>query len=179
MNKREIDILFSKEAIERRVAEMAREIEGDFRDGEMVVVGVLKGAFVFMADLVRQIRRPLTCDFIRVSSYEQDRDTGVVRMEFDMTQPVGGKKVLLVEDIVDSGKTLRHLRRHIEAKSPSQLKVATLLYKGSPTNSRGLVDYVGFDAPNRYVIGYGLDSEGVYRSLPYVGAFKTPARARD
>lgn len=172
MPEREIDILFSKDVIERRVAEMAREVEEDFRDGDMVVVGVLKGAFVFMADLVRQIHRPLTCDFIRVSSYERDQDTGIVRMEFDMTQPIEGKHVLLVEDIVDSGKTLRHLRRHIEAKNPAMLKIVTLLYKGTPTNSRTLVDYIGFDVPNRYIIGYGLDSEGVYRSLPYVGAFK-------
>ncbi|HPM42078.1 MAG TPA: hypoxanthine phosphoribosyltransferase [bacterium] len=172
MKGREIEVLFAKETIDRRVAEMAREIEADFMDGELVVVGVLKGSFVFMADLVRAIKRPLSCDFIRVSSYEHDKDTGVVRMEFDMTQPIGGKNVLLVEDIVDSGKTLRHLRRHIEAKDPAKMKVATLLYKGTPTNSRTLVDYVGFDSPHKYVIGYGLDSEGLYRSLPYVGAFK-------
>lgn len=168
---RAIDVLFSEEAIEQRIREMAGEIESDFAGGEMVVVGVLKGSFIFMADLVRHIRRSLTCDFIRVSSYEHDRDTGVVRMEFDMTQPVKDKRVLLIEDIVDSGKTLRHLRRHIEVKNPAMLKVATLLYKGTPTNSRSLVDYVGFDCPDRYVIGYGLDSEGLYRSLPYVGAF--------
>ena len=172
MAGREIEVLFSKETIDRRIAEMAREIEADFADGEMVVVGVLKGSFVFMADLVRQIRRPLACDFVRVSSYEHDQDTGIVRMEFDMTQPVEDKQVLLVEDIVDSGKTLRHLRRHIEAKSPRKLKIATLLYKGTPTNSRSLVDYVGFDSPHKYVVGYGLDSEGLYRSLPYVGAFR-------
>ncbi|HPQ80926.1 MAG TPA: hypoxanthine phosphoribosyltransferase [bacterium] len=172
MRSKEIEILFSEDAIGRRLDELARDIEADFPDGDLVVVGVLKGSFIFMADLVRRIRRPLSCDFVRVSSYEHDRDTGVVRMEFDMTQPVEGKNVLLVEDIVDSGKTLRHLRRHIEAKEPAKMKVATLLYKGTPTNSRSLVDYVGFDSPHKYVIGYGLDSEGLYRSLPYVGAFK-------
>lgn len=169
---REIEVLFSKDAIVQRVGEMANEIEAEFSGGDMVVVGVLKGSFVFMADLVRGIKKPLTCDFIRISSYEHDMDTGIVRMEFDMTQPVGGKNVLLVEDIVDSGKTLRHLRRHIEAKEPAKLKIATLLYKGIPMKPLGLVDYIGFHCPDRYVIGYGLDSEGLYRSLPYVGAFK-------
>lgn len=174
MTDRCVEILFTKDEIDRRNEELASRIEKDFGlDGEMVVVGVLKGSFVFMADLVRRISRPLACDFIRVSSYEHDRDTGIVRMEFDMTQPVDGKKVLLVEDIVDSGKTLRHLRKHIEAKDPAMFKVATLLYKGISTDSEGLVDYVGFDCPERYVIGYGLDSEGLYRSLPYVGVFKS------
>lgn len=172
MQGKEIEVLFSKDVIARRVAEMAGEIEAEFYDGDMVVVGVLKGAFVFMSDLVRHIKRPLTCDFVRVSSYEHDKDTGVVRMEFDMTQPIGGKHVLLVEDIVDSGKTLRHLRRHIEAKDPAKLKIATLLYKGAVADSKHLVDFIGFEAPDRYVIGYGLDSEGLYRSLPFVGAFR-------
>lgn len=172
VKKRDIDILFSKDEIEKRVASLAREIEKDYADGEMVVVGVLKGAFVFMADLVRQIKRPLACDFLRVSSYEKESSSGVVRMEFDMTQPVKDKHVLLVEDIVETGNTLHYLRDHIATKSPKSLKVATLLYKGVNENVRGLVDYVGFESPKKFVIGYGLDSEGIYRSLPYIGAFK-------
>jgi len=95
-----------------------------------------------------------------------------VRMEFDMTQPVEGKHVLMVEDIVDSGRTLKHLIAHMKTKRPASLKVASLLYKEMGTDSRKLVDYLGFEVPNRYVIGYGLDSMGLYRSLPYVGAFK-------
>ncbi|MFH0799190.1 MAG: hypoxanthine phosphoribosyltransferase [Pseudomonadota bacterium] len=172
MTDRKVDVLFDAKEIQKRVAELAREIEADFADGEMVVVGVLKGSFIFMSDLVRCIKRPLACDFIRVSSYEHDRDTGVVRMEFDMTQPIGGKNVLLVEDIVETGKTLVHLTRHIESKRPARFKVATLLYKGNNEESRKLVDYIGFESPRRYIIGYGLDSEGLYRSLPYIGAFK-------
>ena len=168
----DIEVLFTKEQIDARVAEIGHQIDADYPSGDLVVIGVLKGSFLFMADLVRQIKRPLSCDFIRVSSYEHDRDTGVVRMEFDMTQPIEGKHVLLVEDIVDSGKTLRHLRKHIESKDPASLKVAAMLYKGTPTNSRDLADYIGFDSPHKYVIGYGLDSEGLYRSLPYIGAFK-------
>lgn len=170
--KREIDILFGSDEIKKRVASLAAEIEKDYAGGEMVVVGVLKGAFVFMADLVRQIKRPLACDFLRVSSYEKESSTGVVRMEFDMTQPVKGKHVLLVEDIVETGNTLRCLRDHITAKEPASLKVVTLLYKGVNEKVRSLVDYVGFESPQRFIVGYGLDCEGAYRSLPYVGAFK-------
>jgi hypoxanthine phosphoribosyltransferase len=169
---RPIDVLFSEEQIETRIAALAAEIEKGFPAGEMVVVGVLKGAFLFMADLVRHIARPLSCDFIRVSSYDHDRSTGVVRMEFDMTQPIKDKHVLLVEDIVDSGRTLRALLAHLHTKEPASLKVASLLFKEMGTDSRKLVDYVGFDVPHRYVIGYGLDSNGLYRSLPYVGAFR-------
>jgi hypoxanthine phosphoribosyltransferase len=172
VTKKQIDVLFSKEQIDARISELAAQIETDFAGGDMVVVGVLKGSFIFMSDLIRKIKRPLACDFIRVASYEHDKDTGIVRMEFDMTQPVEGKKVLLVEDIVDSGKTLVHLRRHVQMKGPEMFKVATLLYKGVVPESRVLVDYIGFESPHRYVVGYGLDSLGLYRSLPYIGAFR-------
>ncbi len=169
---RGIDVLVTEDQIRKRVDELARRIEADFPEGELVVVGVLKGSFMFMADLVRRIDRPLSCDFIRVSSYKEDRSTGAVRMEFDMTQPIEGKDVLLIEDIVDSGRTLRYLLGHLKAKKPRKLKVASLLYKDLGTGVRDLVDYLGFEVPNRYVIGYGLDSQGLYRSLPYVGAFR-------
>lgn len=170
--KNEIEILFTQEQIQKRVSELAGKIEKDFAGKDLVVVGILKGAFIFMSDLVRNIKIPLACDFLRVSSYEDDKNTGVVRMEFDLTQPVAGKDVLLVEDIVDTGKTLTHLLKHMETKEPKSLKVATLLFKDTGTSSRKLVDYIGFESPHRYVIGYGLDSKGIYRSLPYIGAFK-------
>lgn len=170
-----IKTLYSAEQIQRRVAELAREIEAEAPDGgEFVVVGVLKGSFIFMSDLVRHITRPLACDFLRVSSYEQDRSTGLVRMEFDLTQPVAGKHVLLVEDIVDTGRTLKHLLKHMKAKDPASLKVASLLYKEMGSGMRDYVDYIGFEVPNEFVIGYGLDTEGLYRSLPYIGTVKNP-----
>lgn len=172
MEKREIEVLIPRERIDARIDALAREIERDFKCDEMVVVGVLKGSFIFMSDLVRSIKRPLACDFVRVASYDHDKSTGVVRMEFDMTQPIEGKHVLLVEDIVDSGRTLKHLIAHLKTKDPASLKVAALLYKEMGTDSRKLIDYLGFEVTNRFVIGYGLDSMGLYRSLPYVGAFK-------
>ena len=167
-----LDILVSHDAIQKRVKELAQEIEKNYQGRSLVVVGVLKGSFIFMADLVRHISVPLSCDFLRVSSYNKDRSTGVVRMDFDMTQPIIGKDVLLVEDIVDSGRTLSYLLKHMETKKPASLKVCSFLYKETGAGMRGQVDYIGFDVPDRYVVGYGLDSEGLYRSLPYVGAFK-------
>lgn len=168
-----IEVLLSADQIQTRVVELAKEIERDVPDkGEFVVVGVLKGSFIFMADLIRHIEKPLACDFVRVSSYEQDRSTGVVRFEFDTTQPITDKHVLLVEDIVDTGRTLKALLNHMKAKNPASLKVASLLYKDMKTGMRQYIDYLGFDVPHKFVIGYGLDYEGHYRSLPYVGVVK-------
>ncbi len=170
---KKIDVLIDREKIDARIAELAKRIENDFPgDEEFVVVGVLKGAFIFMSDLVRHIARPLACDFLRVSSYERDKSTGVVRMEFDMTQPIAGKHVLLVEDIVDTGRTLKALLGHMKGKKPASLKVASLLYKEVGSGMRPYVDYIGFEVPDDFVVGYGLDSEGLYRSLPYIGVVK-------
>lgn len=168
--EKRIEVLISSAQIQKRIEALALLIEKDFHGKHLVVVGVLKGSFIFMADLVRQIRIPLACDFLRVASYDHDRSTGVIRMEFDMTQPVTGKDVLLVEDIVDTGTTLRYLLKHLESKKPSSLKVCALLYKDVKSGIRQKIDYVGFTVPNHYVVGYGLDSEGLYRSLPYIGA---------
>jgi len=166
-----IEVLIKEDAIQKRIRELAKEINADHAGAkELVVVGVLKGAFLFMADLVRHLNMPVRCDFLRVSSYQHDVNTGAVRMEFDLTQPINDSNVLLVEDIVDTGNTLRYLLEHLHAKKPKSLKVASLLYK-DVGKARNLVHYVGFDVPNKYVIGYGLDSEGLYRSLPYVGVF--------
>ncbi len=164
-----IQELISAEQIHKRIVELGREISRDLADGDLVVVGVLKGSFIFMADLVRAISRPLACDFIRVSSYDKDCSTGVVRLEFDLTQPIAEKNVLLVEDIVDTGRTLRYLLRHLQVKRPAKLRGASLLYKEIEPQVRGLVDYCGFTIPDQYVVGYGLDSEGGYRALPYIG----------
>ncbi len=167
--KGKIEPLISSEQIQARILELGREIEKDLAGGELVAVGVLKGSFIFMADLVRSIKSPLRCDFLRVSSYENDRSTGVVRMEFDLTQSITDKNVLLIEDIVDSGRSLRYLLKHLQSKRPAKLRVASLLYKELNPEVRGMIDYCGFTIPNEFVIGYGLDSGGLYRSLPYVG----------
>jgi len=164
-----IDILVTEKEIQERIRELASEIERDFAgEDEITVVGVLKGSFIFMADLVRSIKIPLRCDFLRVASYEHNHSTGMVRMEFDLTQPVAGKSVLIIEDIVDTGNTLKFLLEHMHSKKPKKLKVASLLYK-DVGKVRSLVDYVGFNVPEKFVVGYGLDDEGLLRSLPYIG----------
>ncbi len=164
-----IDILVTEKEIQERIRELASEIERDFAgEDEITVVGVLKGSFIFMADLVRSIKIPLRCDFLRVASYEHNHSTGMVRMEFDLTQPVAGKSVLIIEDIVDTGNTLKFLLEHMHSKKPKKLKVASLLYK-NVGKVRSLVDYVGFNVPEKFVVGYGLDDEGLLRSLPYIG----------
>lgn len=176
MQAKGLDILITAAEIQKRVEALAGQIEKDYKGKNLVVVGVLKGSFVFMADLVRQISIPLTCDFVRVASYNKDRSTGTVRMEFDMTQPVAAKDVLLVEDIVDTGSTLRYLLNHFEGAKPASLKVCALLFKDVGTGIRKKVDYLGFTVPNQYVVGYGLDSEGIYRSLPYIAALKAGSK---
>ncbi len=159
-------VLISEAAIRNRVRELGTEISRDHAGRDLFVVGVLKGAFVFMADLIREISAPLHCEFMRVSSYESDQSTGNVRIDFDLTQSVAGKHVLLVEDIVDTGRTLRFLLEHLKTKGAKSVKVCSLLYKEIDPDIRPLIDYLGFTVPNEYVVGYGMDSDGLYRSLP-------------
>lgn len=173
MRQNGIDVLYSAGQIEKRVGEIAREIERDFKGSELVVVGVLKGAFMFMSDLVRALKIPARCDFLRVHSYQDDKSTGVVRLEFDLTQSIADQDVLLVEDIVDSGRTLRYILKHLQSKRPRRVRVASLLYKELKPELRGMIDYLGFTVPDVYVIGYGLDSQGLYRGLPYIGHVKS------
>jgi hypoxanthine phosphoribosyltransferase len=166
-----LEVLHSTQQIEQRTVELAKQIDADYLDEPLVVVGVLKGSFIFMSDLVRAMKKNVRCDFLRVSSYENDKSTGVVRMDFDMTQPITDDNVLLIEDIVDSGRTLQFLKQHILTKKPKSLKVCSMLYKNIGVDNRHLVDYIGFEIPNYYVVGYGLDSNGLYRALPYIGYF--------
>lgn len=167
--KNRIKELYSEKAIQKRVSELAVEINSHFGDREITVVGVLKGSFLFMADLVRELKMPVRCDFLRVASYENDKSSGVVRLMFDLTQSIHDKHVIIVEDIVDTGRTLAYLMEHLEHQHPKSLKVCTLLHKHGMGVDGAKLDYVGFTIPNKYVIGYGLDSEGLYRSLPYIG----------
>lgn len=168
----EFEPLFPREQIQARVAELGRQITRDYagRDGELVVVGVLKGALVFMADLIRHLPGNVTCDFLRLSSYEGTESTGSVRFDFDLTQPIAGKHVLIVEDIVDTGLTMTFLLKALEVRTPASLKLCTLLHKPARTKRPVPIDYVGFTIPDRFVIGYGLDLEGRYRNLDHIRA---------
>jgi hypoxanthine phosphoribosyltransferase len=159
----------SARRLQARVRALGRRIRADYRGRDLVLVGILKGSFIFMADLARAIDLPLTCDFMRVSSYGSGTSSsGRVRMEFDLSHPVRGKDVLLVEDIVDTGWTLDHVLRTLRRKKPSSLKLAALLHKPARTRVHVPIEYLGFTIPDRFVVGYGLDFDGRYRNLPHL-----------
>lgn len=168
--------LVSQKNLQKRVKALGVKISKDHAGKKLVVVCVLKGAFVFTADLIRSISVPLTCEFIRVSSYEKNRSSGNIRIDFDLTQAVAGKHILLIEDIVDTGRTLRFLLKHLAAKGAASVKVCSLLYKEIDTDAQKLIDYLGFTIPNDYVVGYGMDDKGLSRSLPEVRIKKARAR---
>jgi hypoxanthine phosphoribosyltransferase len=165
------DVLVSGDALQARVAELGAELSRDYADTDLLLVGVLKGAVFFMADLVRKITIPCEIDFMAVSSYGNSTDSsGVVRILKDLDANIDGRNVVIVEDIVDSGLTLSYLVRNLEARSPASLEVCALLTKPSRRIADIECRYVGFEIPNRFVIGYGLDYGERYRSLPYVAA---------
>jgi hypoxanthine phosphoribosyltransferase len=164
--------IISAERIAQRVSELGRDIDRLLPPGPLAVVGVLRGAFVFMADLVRAIPRDMTCDFLGVRSYgDATVSSGVVEITSDLSAPIAGAHVLLIEDIVDSGLTLRYLLELLRARGPASLHTCVLLSKpvGTPAGGPPPVDFVGFDAPDAFVVGYGLDGAQRYRNLPYIG----------
>jgi len=159
----------SERRLQARVRALGRAIRADYAGRDLVLVGILKGSFIFMADLARAIKLPLTCDFMRVSSYGAETvSSGKIRMEFDLSHPVKGKDVLLVEDIVDTGWTLNHVLNELRRKKPASLKLAALLHKPARTRVEVPIDYLGFKIPDRFVVGYGLDFDGRYRNLRHV-----------
>jgi hypoxanthine phosphoribosyltransferase len=165
----EMEILFPREAVDRRVRELAGEISRDFAGRELLVVGVLKGAFVFMADLVRAMSVPCCVDFVRLASYGAGSvSSGEVRITMDLEMPVAGRDVLVVEDIVDTGLTLCRLSEALRERGPASLKVCVFLDKTARRRVPFAADYVGFTIPDRFVVGYGLDWNEKYRFLPDV-----------
>ena len=161
--------IISDDEIRRRIAELAKEITNDMAGLDPVLVGVLKGSFIFIADLIRHFEFPLTNDFIRVSSYgKQVVTSGEVKMELDLAISIANRHVVLVEDIVETGLTLEYLKANIEARKPASIKVCTLLHKPCNNVKISNLEYVGFDIPNEFVVGYGLDYHGYYRNLPYI-----------
>jgi hypoxanthine phosphoribosyltransferase len=166
--------LISASTIARRVAALGAEIDAGLPPGPLTVVGVLRGAFMFMADLVRAIPRDLTCDFLGVRSYgDATVSSGVVEITSDLGAPIAGRQVLLVEDIADTGLTLRYLHGLLEARGPARVWTCVLMAKSTYAASGGpKLDFVGFEAPDAYVVGYGLDAGQLYRNLPYIAALE-------
>lgn len=166
--------LISERRIAERVAELARQISADYADvDELLLVGVLRGAFIFLADLARRLDVPCSIDFMALSHYEHGSTPSAgVRLIMDLRVPIAGRHVLLVEDIVDSGETLAYLRRMLEARRPASLKICALTRKPDRLTSEVRLDYVGFDIPDAWVVGYGLDYDNRFRALPYIGLLK-------
>jgi hypoxanthine phosphoribosyltransferase len=168
------EILINEETLRTRVVELGEEISGDYEGRDLLLVGVLKGAVFFMADLMREISLPCEVDFMAISSYGAGTDSsGVVRILKDLDINIRDRNVLVLEDIIDSGLTLSYLMRNLGAREPASLEVCALLVKEGRREAEVPVRYVGFEIPNRFVVGYGLDYGERYRNLPHVAALGT------
>lgn len=167
-----IDTLISADSIRARVEELGRQITRDYAGQEIVVVTVLKGSFIFAADLVRAIDVPLAVDFLGLRSYEGTESSGVVQITSDLTKSVEGKHVLVIEDIVDTGLTMQYLLQNLETRKPASVKLASLLHKPARSKVKIPIDYLGFTIDDVFVIGYGLDFDQHYRNLPFLGVMR-------
>jgi hypoxanthine phosphoribosyltransferase len=170
-NKPVPEVIISEADIERRVADLAAEISADYADAdELIMIGVLRGAFIFLADLSRQLSIPRRIDFIALSTYGSGTETrGAVRLLMDLRVNITGRHVLVVEDIVDSGYTLRYLLQMLDARAPKSIKSCALVRKPAGGKVDVRVDYLGFEIPDVWAVGYGLDHKDEFRALPYIG----------
>jgi len=167
------EVLIAPADLHRRTVELARQIEADYKGRDLVLICVLKGAIMFLVDLMKELHRPLEVDFMAVASYgASTASSGVVRLTKDLDMSIQGRHVLIVEDIIDSGRTLQYLTGILKLRQPASLRICTLLDKRARREVDVPVDYVGFVIPNKFVIGYGLDYNEVYRNLPFVGVLK-------
>src|SRR3990172_186350 len=167
-----VEVLFTEERLRARIAEMAAAITGDYAGKPLKLVGVLKGSFMFLADLARAIDLPVKVDFIGTTSYQGTKTSGVVRITNDLSWPIAGEHVLLVEDIVDTGLTMKYLLSNLETRKPASVKVCALLQKPSRAKGEGPIAYKGFEIPDSFVVGYGLDWDGRFRNLPFIGVLR-------
>lgn len=161
--------LIDEETLQAKIKEIGEKITQEFKGEELTAICVLKGSFAFFADLVRHIDLDIQCEFFGVSSYHGDtHSSGEVKVTLDLTAPLEGRNVLLVEDIVDTGLTMNYLKRSIESRMPKKLTTASLLLKPAALKTECPLDHVGFEIDNHFVVGYGLDYQGFYRNLPYI-----------
>ncbi len=165
-------VLISAEELEAKVAEMGKQISRDFADKEPIFVGVLKGCFIFMADLMRHVSIKCSMDFMAVSSYNGTTSTGAVKINKDLNENIEGKHIIIVEDILDSGITLNYLKKYLEGRNPASISIATLMDKPARRKADVYADYSCFEIPDAFVVGYGLDYNEQYRNLPYIGVLK-------
>lgn len=169
--------LLTVEQIRNKTREIAARISDDYEGKEIVSVGILKGAFMFFSDIVKLIQVPMVIDFIIASSYAKTESRGVVQIHADLREDITGKNVLLIEDIVDRGLSLKYIKEMLLKRNPASLKTCVLLDKKSRRAADVPLDYVGFEIPNEYVVGYGLDYENRFRNLPYISIFKKAVKS--
>ncbi len=165
----EINVLINKAKLERRIEEMAKQIQKDYEGKEIVFIGILKGSVIFMTQLAKNIKSSVALDFMDVSSYEGTESTGNIKINKDIRDSIEGKDVIIVEDIIDTGRTLTYVREHLKQKNPNSIKIATMLSKPSRRVMELEVDYIGFAIEDKFVVGYGLDYNEKHRNLPYIG----------
>jgi len=167
------EVMITDDRIREKTAELGRKLTEDYRGKNPLLICVLKGGLMFLADLMREIRIPVEIDFMAVSSYgDATESSGVVRILMDLDRNIGGRHVLIVEDIIDTGRTLNYIIENLRTRGPASIKVCTLLDKPARRILDIPIDYVGFEIPDRFVIGYGLDYGEIYRNLPFVGVLK-------
>jgi hypoxanthine phosphoribosyltransferase len=171
-----LEIMYTGDEIKARVAELGKQITADYAGKDLVLIGVLKGSVIFLSDLMRAIDLRLSIDFMAVSSYKDEMiSTGDVEILKDLTNPIRGKDVIVCEDIIDTGLTLFRLTEILGSRGANSIKIATLLDKPEPRIKKELmIDYCGFQIPNKFVVGYGLDAANRYRNLPFIGVVKNP-----
>lgn len=167
-----IDVLINSARIEKRLEEMATQIMKDYKDEELVFIGVLKGATTFMIELAKRIKSSVEFEFIQARSYEGTQSSGKIEILQDLTGKIEGKNVIIIEDIIDTGRTLEYLLEYLKDYNPKSLKIACLLSKSSRRVVELKVDYIGFQIPDEFVIGYGMDYNEKYRNLPYIGVLR-------
>ena len=164
-----IKVLYSENELDNRISELAKEIDKDYEGEKVVIVSILKGAVFFTVDLVKKMKTPIELQFMQVSSYQGTETTHNIKVKKDLDNDIAGKNVIIVEDIIDTGHTLKHLKEYLLSKNPKSLKIAVLTDKKERREADIEADYVGFTIPNKFVIGYGLDYDEDYRDLPYIG----------
>ena len=168
-------VLFTREEIAQRVRELGAEITRDYEDSDLIVIGILKGAGVFMCDLIREIRAPIRIDFVTVWSYgNAEVSSGTVHVVNDLHQDVAGRSVLIVEDIIDTGHTLHYMMHYLKDRGAKDVKICTLLDKPSRREVEVPVDYTGFVVDNEFIVGYGIDFAEQFRNLPFIATLKEP-----
>ena len=168
---KDLKVLISEEELHKRIKELAKQIYDDYKGEELTFICILKGSIFFTVDLSKEMPCDINFEFIRVSSYHGQNSTGIIEMKVELQGDIKGKDVIIIEDIIDTGRTLSYLMEYLRSKGPKSLKICSLLDKKERRVCKMDADYVGFDIPDKFVLGYGLDVDEKYRNLPYIGYF--------